>query len=624
MKNVCRLGLLLAALCAGGHAVAGQGEPLQDPPVRFTHYRVDHVVNDDVTSSETVSWAMTVLKPQAIEWAKRASVSYSTSVEKVDVVEAYTRKADGRRVDVPKENYQVNINKGREPGGPVFSDFSSLAVVFPDVAVGDTVTFTYKTVQSEAIFPGQFDAGRTFPTQTPYDEVKISVDYPASLAVRFEGREMQQALSEPAPGRRRVQWQWANPTPRKSDRRDFSVFDPDKEVGYDFSTFAGYAAIAAAYGQRAIPKAAVTERIRALAADIVGPRQAPAEQARALYDWVATKITYGGNCVGVGTVVPRDLDFVIDNRMGDCKDHATLLQSLLAARGIDSRQALVNAGSVYTLPRIPRVSSVNHVINYIPSLKLYADSTSSSTPFGMLPIALRGKPVLMVDGDATVQHLPVPAGASEQRTVSRLKLDADGSLSGTVEAQFKGDVAAGMREWARQLTAESREELVKNLLRSMGLGGSGRVELDDATELSDTYRMKLTLDRAEKYIRFPGSGAFYIAPLVSGLTVVSAARPDTGEPIEAPGTCTSGTAIEEYTIELPKAMRVVSLPAKAKAANSVQRFEASYALKGRTLQARRLFEDKTAVAVCPPEILKSYQRMGGQIYDNLKEQVLYK
>lgn len=616
--------VFLAAATAGHLLPAFAAEPMQDLPFRYGQYRVDYVVNDDATSTETRSWAMTVLKPQAVEWAKRTSVNYSTSVQKLDVLEAYTRKADGRRLDVPKENYQLNINKGREPGGPVFSDQSSLSVVFPDLTAGDTVVFSYRIVQTEPIFPGHFDAGMSFSRQVAYDEVQASVDFPVTLSGRFEAREMQQAEPAVTQGRRHVQWRWSNRQPVRSDRQDWSVVDPDKEVGFDFSTFPDHAAIAAAYGQRATPKAAVTDRIRALAAEIVGERSAPIDQTRALYEWVATKITYGGNCVGVGTVVPRDLAFVIDNRMGDCKDHATLLQALLAARGIESQQALVNAGSVYTLPRIPRVSGVNHVITYIPSVGLYADSTSKSVPFGMLPIQLRGKPVLLVGGSTAVAQLPVPASASEQHTASRLKIAVDGSLSGTVEARFKGDVAVATREWARQLTADARNDLVKDMLRSMGMNGSGRVELDDAAELSDTYRLKLTLDRAERFIRFPGSGAFFLMPFVSGLTVASVARPESSDPIDVPGACTSGTAIEEYTIELPKAMKVMSLPNKAKASNSVQRFEASYTVKGNVLQARRLFEDRTAVAVCPPDVLKAYRRMGAEIYDNLKAQVLYK
>lgn len=95
-------------------------------------------------------------------------------------------------------------------------------------------------------------------------------------------------------------------------------------------------------------------------------------EARALYDWVATHITYAGNCIGIGAVVPRDLPFVLDNRMGDCKDHATLLQALLAARGIKSTQALVNA-----VPKQMKVLSVpdnlkiaNGFLSYTAAYKL--------------------------------------------------------------------------------------------------------------------------------------------------------------------------------------------------------------------------------------------------------------
>ena len=37
--------------------------------------------------------------------------------------------------------------------------------------------------------------------------------------------------------------------------------------------------------------------------------------------------------MGIGAVVPRDMDVVLDAKMGDCKDHATVMQALLASHG---------------------------------------------------------------------------------------------------------------------------------------------------------------------------------------------------------------------------------------------------------------------------------------------------
>jgi transglutaminase-like putative cysteine protease len=52
--------------------------------------------------------------------------------------------------------------------------------------------------------------------------------------------------------------------------------------------------------------------------------------------------------VSLGRVVPNDAASVLHNKFGDCKDKATLMWALLAAKGISSEQALINLGNAYT------------------------------------------------------------------------------------------------------------------------------------------------------------------------------------------------------------------------------------------------------------------------------------
>jgi transglutaminase-like putative cysteine protease len=620
-KQVCVAGLALALQAA--HGQAGD-RPVQDPLIRYGQYEVAHRINDDLSSVETRRWRMKVLQPQALDWAKKASISHSTSVQKVEVQEAYTLKADGRRIEVPRDNYQIQTSQGRDSNSPAFSDFSSVDVVFPDLAVGDSVVLAYRVVQSEPIFPGHFDAAYTFGRDIAFDDLRLSVDYPGHLAVQYAGRQMAQQEESLADGRKRVSWRWSLPRPLRSERRDFSLVNTDDEVGASFSTFTNYQAIAQAYGNRALPKAVPSARLVALAQEIVGRVAEPREQARLLYEWVSTHITYGGNCVGVGTVVPREVDKVLDNRLGDCKDHATLLQALLAARGVASEQALINAGNEYQLPRIPQVASVNHVLNYLPAFKLYVDATAKHQPFGVLPLQLRGKPVLHVGTWREDARTPVPLPARQQSTHSRWKLAADGSLSGTVKVAYQGDAAIAMRQWVRQQPQASQPDLVRDMLRGMGLNGQGKVELPDALALDQRYEITLTIDRIERFVRLPGPGAFYVLPLAGGTTVGSMVVPDDGTPVRHASACTSGTAIETYEIELPKGMKVSGLPPAAKWANSVQRYEASYVQKGQTLQVRRSLEDRTPTAVCSAATGEEYRQMNGRVIDNLKAQVLYR
>jgi len=142
-------------------ADAATGEPLE-LQVRFGRSHSTYVINADGTAAESHEWSMTVLKDTAVEWAKRSTISYSTSAQRAEVIAAYTVKPDGKRIDAPKDNYQIEINRGKGKDSPVFSDISTLSVVFPDVVVGDTVVFSYQIVQTEPLFPRHFSIARNF------------------------------------------------------------------------------------------------------------------------------------------------------------------------------------------------------------------------------------------------------------------------------------------------------------------------------------------------------------------------------------------------------------------------------------------------------------------------------
>lgn len=618
------LALFLTALALCRPVSAATGDQL-DLQTRLGRYYATFYINEDGTAVESFEWSQTVLKETALETSKRASIGYSTSAQKAEVVAAYTLKADGRRIDVPKDNYQVEVNSGKGKDSPVYSDWTTLTVVFPDVAVGDSVVFSYKITQTEPMFQKHYSTDQFFYNHVAYDDVRVRFDYPSSLWAQYEARGMKETENSEKSDRKIVEWRYSNPAPVKTERRDFSVFDPDKEVGYAFSTFKNYADIAAAYGVRALPKAVPTERITKLAANIVKDKTTQKEQARTLYEWVATNITYAGNCIGIGAVVPRDLSFILDNKMGDCKDHATLLQALFAARGIKSTQALVNAGSVYRLPKIPVVSTVNHVINYLPAFDLYVDSTSDSTPFGMLPFNDQDKPVLLVEGfKAGAKTSAPPIGSNRQRAKSAIRIAPDGSVSGSVEVFLNGQGAAHSRAWARKITKDAEDDLVKDILRRQGVIGNGKFEKDDPTELTNNYRFKASLN-AEKFIKLPGAGAFYIYPPLGIVTPIYGLLKSAIEPEkEADVTCMGGVAVEDYIIEIPKTVKVLSVPDNMKIANDFLSYTATYKLKNNVLTVKRALDDRTKGNVCPPLFLAEYKKIAEKVVSNLKEQVLYK
>lgn len=611
----------LLAVCLRAGAADIDGPELDS---RFTHYYATYHINADASHVETHDWATQVLQARAVEGLKSQSISYSTSIQKVEILHAYTLKADGRRIDAPKTNYQLEVNGGRDKDAPVFSDISTLTVVFPEVAVGDTVEFAYRLTQTEPMFPGHFSVMNAFSKLSAFDDVKVTIDAPASLWAQHEARQMAETRSE-KDGRVTLQWTFQNRQPVKSKRRDWTVYEVEKEPGYAFSTFRSYAEIAEAYGARARSKAAVTERVQKLAEEIVKDRKTPRDQARALYDWVAANITYAGNCIGVGAVVPHDIPFILDNRMGDCKDHATLLQALLAARGIDSTQALVNAGSLYSLPKIPVVSSVNHVINYLPGLNVFVDSTSQTTPFGMLPTSDIGKPVLLVDGFRDGVKTPVPPiGSNRQRVKTTVTIGADGTAQGEIDISLNGVFAENARASLRQMPMDRLDEVVENVFRGMGYIGSGKAHLDDPKALLDSYHYKVNFE-VKELVSLPGPGAFHIYPLFSTEAPVQrylAAATEQEESVDT--VCRSGTSVEEYTYHFPGNLKVLAVPDDMQVANDFLSYRATYRLKGNTLTVKRSVDDRTPGNICTPAMASAYKTFAIQAARNVRAQVIYK
>lgn len=615
------------AAASAPRAAAAPSAPASAPDISWRSLLEDTTYRVNADGSEVMTYArrLRVLKREALSSMKESSISYSQSAQKLEVLEAYTIKLDGRRIDAPPANFQVETQSGRQAAAPAFSDRVSTTVVFPDVEVGDTVGLKYRLTTTKPLYPGKLSIAEEFGRGAAYDDVRVLIDEPAGMKSRHVVRGMTESVTTQG-DRRLVSLRWSHPVPQRIERKDWSVIDPEAETGFEYSTFASWAEVGTSYGQRAYPKAAVTPRIRTLANRITMGTSDPRIATKALYEWVARTITYAGNCVGIGAVVPRDLDVVIDNRQGDCKDHATLLQALLAARGIASEQALVNAGSVYALAALPLAQQVNHVINYVPSLDLFLDSTSDDTPFGLLPRADQGKPVLMANGAATPARTPSPARDADRQEIETVgQVHEDGSLDATVKVTLAGQPALAMREAFRRVSRDEADRFVKEALQGMGLQGEGSVTYPDPQPLEAAFSYEVRF-RAGEALNLPGSGAFWVSPWFPvPLRMALVAHESVDKTPAVDSTCSGGTMVERYDLALPAGLQVLAMPEGAHVDTPLVRYDGRYRLDERHhLLAERRFEDRSDGPVCTAATVTAWRAAVAPMWKDLRQQVLYK
>ncbi len=594
-----------------------------DIPVRYTSWHIAYDVNIDGSYVETQKWSTVILKKNALENSKQASATFSTSVAKGEILEAYTIKKSGARIDAPKSSYQVSTNNGYNSGSPLYSDETTITVVFPDLAVGDTTVFSYRVTNREGMFPGHFSIAHGFSRFWAYDDVNIRITAPITMKLRHESYFLSAQKPAEKDEKQILEWNYQNKKPEKWTPADRGISLVGAEPSLYVSTFNNYKEITDAYGTRATPKADITERVATLASQITTDRSTPELQARALYDWVAKNISYGGNSIGIGAVVPRDLSVVLDNKMGDCKDHATLLQALLAAKNIVSEQALINADSLYDLPRVPVVSAINHVINYIPSMKLFLDSTASNIPFGMLPMSLAEKPVLLVSHFRKGQKTPSMAQyGHEQILRTSIRINADGTASGTTQISLKGAPAISAREAMRNLRGDQEEYAVRRILESQGVHGTGILQKDDPAELLDVYNFSISF-KLEDLVILASTTGMPIRPVVYSYLPISAFMSDAYEPIPNQATtCTGGRSVEEYLYEFPESLTIVGFPKDYEFSNPILDYKATYRRSGNSLTVKRELRDMTFSNVCSARFTEDYRKSARSIMRDVRAQVL--
>ena len=608
---------LLAALCcllALPHPALAR-DTGTDPSLVIDKYIQHFVVETDGSYTVTVDNVKTIAQQRAVQAHSQYYISYNKTLDEITSVEAYTRKPDGRTVPVQPEQIR-DQQESASTDAPMFQDTRLKIVVFPDVAVGDQLVVRYVLKRTTPLFPGQFEdiSSSQFYANRQF---QLIYDMPEAMPLYADAAGFARIDSPSPPGRKRYQWQYVEGDNQRIEAESVSYLDYGKRLAV--STFADYAAFARAYDARARDKAAGNPVIRALAREIAGSLAEPRAQALALSDWVRKNIRYVGVYIGAGGVVPHAAATVLENRYGDCKDHASLLEALLAELDIESSGALINSGNAYRLPATPTLGIFNHVITYVPSLDLFLDSTAEAIAAGYLPANALGKPVLLTRSGMLAR---TPAVQLEKnRTVTRFGVRLDGRSNFTVAKTTAGAIAEPYRQAVRDTKPADREMFVQRMLQSLGQKGNGEFDPGKVDGKGDEYRMRFA-GTSENFANFPGP---------TGLATTYNFWGGLGEAVAALGqekerrqdfVCPAIDTEDETGFEFPKGVKILALPKPVALRDANFSYRAAYIRKGNTVWVKRRVTFRHDGIVCTPADYKRMQPTVDRMIRDLKSQLI--
>jgi len=586
-----------------------------EPPFEVAKDHIDTNVNPDGSFLQATDVAYRVLDEEGQRALQQVTLSYTSNYQEESVVEAYTLKSDGRRIDVAPGNILFGRGASTLPG---YEDITTITVVFPDLQVGDEIVLRTILNQKIAWIPGQFASGIYFDPAVAQRDASFAVSVPSDYPLVIDVAGMTGGAPMSAGGKTRRSWSFKSDAPEPIEPG--AVMDPDTNPHVFVSSFSDYAAVARAANAWFAGKADVTPEISALADKLTAGISDPRAEAEKLYDFVASHIAYEQILLGAGGFVPHPAGMVLSTGYGDCKDHVMLLEALLKAKGIDSSPVLISISPSFKLPKAATPYAFNHVITYIPQFHLFTDSTARYAPFGILPSADGGRPVLVTETGQLMQTPNPDSAANQISVVEKIAISTDGNATGDSTVSAEGAAAVDLRQLVSSISSSVEPEYFR---RTLGPGAEGSLNRGDPAALTPGYSYSSHYTVSD-VANFPGPGAlepwigykpFAITEYLAGSLPPSRSLPYA---------CPSIAASEDVTIDLPSSVTITSLPRSATmSAPGVSLQISTEKLGGNSVRQVTSLRIDHPSAVCTADYYNSVHDSLKKMVAALKEQILY-
>ncbi len=591
---------LAGALPAGAQTSPAPSPGSSQPPLRIKQFRDDIVVDSEGRAQSTITNAIQLLKVPPSGPVGQLPVNYNVTLEEVEITDAYTQKADGRKI--PVDPTAILTQHAPAQGlMPVYTDVEQKVIIFPNVEAGDTMVYTERRRDRQAIIPGQYMMANYPNLLLEVGDSQITLSVPRTMVLHSESRDMNQTMTS-AGDRTIYRWKFSNPASQRPPTSPVS--HPDSKPHLRISSIASYDDFAHAYAPLVLDKIVATPAVQKQADAITAGITDPRAQARALYDWVSRNIRYVAIELGAGGFVPHDPDWTLTNAYGDCKDQAVLFASLLKAKNIAAELALIGTRPRYQFAAVPVMSDFNHVIVWLPSLALYADTTMGTAAFGTLPLADAAKPVVHVvrDGAATHQTPLIAPGDLTSSYKIKAVVQPDRRIKIDMTLTASGGWAADLRRIGLEIQSLGSVQVADAVLklRNFQQTSGGQLIAAPTDALTPDYSV---------------SGSVVTAPAAANTNIFSGVSnalrlldrsgdgpmgPLTGRTIKDDDEtmCYSAKQTEDFAIDFGDAFHLAQLPADMHLKSASIRYDTHWSRDGNTITVHREFESKVGQPVC--------------------------
>lgn len=376
---------------------------------------------------------------RADEWLAH-TLPYVPERQRLRILEARILRRDGTQVNAR----QSDTPRLAEPEINLYYDARLRVLEFQELEDGDLVELAWvlsETAESNDTGPykgGLLEIGH--PLAVGLSELELSGPeelLPAWDLVLLEGEPERVVDGD---GIVRLRWEWRGLPPVPVDVPPAPRLQTVPHLVY--SNHPRWGDLATWYARHIAPRIRASRQVEDTARRLTEGVTDRLDRIARIYGFVTTDIDYVGLEFGEHRYRPFSADWVLNHKIGDCKDKAALMVALLEAVDIPARMVMVRTADRGTaVSELALLETFDHAIAYLPEDDLWLDGTATGhAPFPP-PGICQGAQVLVVDGpDSAPQITPTP-GAGYSRLRYRLARGDVGMVTLELRSEDTGEAA---------------------------------------------------------------------------------------------------------------------------------------------------------------------------------------
>lgn len=574
-------------------------------------------VNLDGTTSEYTQEVIRIENDRGARDLAAYSAVYASS-QRIKFNVARVHRKGGGAEEVP-----TGSSRGSRSGE--FTQYMRFSVRFPPLEPGDVIEVAYRTDDLEQSFFGDYYGHQAyFQDEQPLDWVRFVLVAPQGRKLYFHLRGLPGLEAKP------VVDQAAGTATYVFEKKGVPAHEPEPREPWlkellpqvQVSTFGDWDAFATWYWNLVRSQQEADDAIRAKVRELCAGATTTEEKIRRIYHYVVSDIRYNASWeFGIHGFKPYNATQIYARKFGDCKDKATLINTMLREVGVASYPVLIFGEDARGEEDIslPLMGHFNHCISWADfEGGVFLDGTAQHHAFPDLPgMDYGARVVVITPTGAAVKQIDYRApeeNAVRERHQVKVREDGGGELTSVIEGT--GTFESLLRDWL--LTEGRRKEVLEPAIGRAFSGAHVKsVTTTDVRDLETPLRVEVQVELPKVLGRGVG-GALELQEVRSWLFDRLVLRGQSISGLAADATrerdvylgVPSGVE-ETVSYELPPGHSVQSLPAAVELESDLGVYRRVYTLEGGVLKVRRVLQLKAPRV--PVERYEEFRAWVGQI-----------